>query len=119
MDLNSRTPSGPIESRWDNTKFEMKLVNPANKRKYSVLVVGSGQSGLEIAYDLVRQGKRVLLSAHPRVQLPRWYRDREIFEWTKEIALADQPVIFCERDEQVIDYATLSSLGVVFIGPLV
>ena len=85
----------------------------------TVLVVGSGQSGLEIAYDLVRQGKRVLLSAHPRVQLPRWYRDREIFEWTKEIALADQPVIFCERDEQVIDYATLSSLGVVFIGPLV
>ncbi len=85
----------------------------------TVLVVGSGQSGLEIAYDLARQGRRVLLSTQPRVQLPRWYRGREIFEWTTEIAAADQPLIGYDHDEEPVDYATLSSLGVVFIGPLV
>ena len=41
MILNSRTPSGPIEKAWDATKFNMKLVNPANKRKYHVIVVAS------------------------------------------------------------------------------
>lgn len=45
MKLDARTPSGPIENRWDKAKFEMKLVNPANKRKYSVIVVGSGLAG--------------------------------------------------------------------------
>src|SRR5713226_7056196 len=42
MQLNSKLPSGPIETAWDRRKFEMKLVNPANKRKYSIIVVGSG-----------------------------------------------------------------------------
>jgi succinate dehydrogenase / fumarate reductase flavoprotein subunit len=42
MDLNSRIPSGPIQQKWDRHRFEVKLVNPANKRKYSVIVVGSG-----------------------------------------------------------------------------
>src|SRR5216683_1464152 len=43
--LNSKLPSGPIETAWDRRKFEMKLVNPANKRKYSIIVVGSGLAG--------------------------------------------------------------------------
>ena len=34
LNLDSRIPSGPIEQKWEKTKFEMKLVNPANKRKY-------------------------------------------------------------------------------------
>jgi len=45
MHLDSKLPSGPIETAWDRRKFEMKLVNPANKRKYSIIVVGSGLAG--------------------------------------------------------------------------
>src|SRR2546430_2499343 len=45
MQLNSKLPSGPIKTAWDRRKFEMKLVNPANKRKYSIIVVGSGLAG--------------------------------------------------------------------------
>ena len=59
MALNSRTPSGPIETRWDNTKFEMKLVNPANKRKYNVIVVGSGLAGGAAAATLAELGYNV------------------------------------------------------------
>jgi len=60
MELNSRTPSGPIEKRWDNTKFEMKLVNPANKRKHTVIVVGSGLAGGAAAATLGELGYNVL-----------------------------------------------------------
>jgi len=42
LKLDPRTPAGPIEQQWSNARFEMKLVNPANKRKYKVIVVGSG-----------------------------------------------------------------------------
>ncbi len=59
MELNSRLPSGPIETAWDNTKFEMKLVNPANKRKHSVLVVGSGLAGGAAAATLGELGYNV------------------------------------------------------------
>jgi succinate dehydrogenase / fumarate reductase flavoprotein subunit len=45
MELNSHIPPGPIESKWDNLRFEMKLVNPANKRKHRLIVVGSGLAG--------------------------------------------------------------------------
>ena len=47
MELNARIPAGPIERKWDKHRFEMKLVNPANKRKYTVLVVGSGLAGAQ------------------------------------------------------------------------
>jgi succinate dehydrogenase / fumarate reductase flavoprotein subunit len=43
--LNSRIPAGPLADKWDKHRFEMKLVNPANKRKYTVIVVGSGLAG--------------------------------------------------------------------------
>ena len=46
MELNPRIPSGPVEQKWDRHRFDMKLVNPANKRKYKVLVVGSGLAGV-------------------------------------------------------------------------
>ena len=45
MELKSNVPPGPIEQKWTNHKFEMKLVNPSNKRKYSVIVVGTGLAG--------------------------------------------------------------------------
>ena len=56
MELNSRTPPGPIEQKWDNARFEMKLVNPANKRKHSILVVGSGLAGASAAATLGELG---------------------------------------------------------------
>ena len=59
-ELNSRTPSGPIETRWERSKFEMKLVNPANKRKYTVIVVGSGLAGGAAAATLGELGYNVL-----------------------------------------------------------
>ena len=52
MELNSRIPSGPIEQAWDKTRFEMKLVNPANKRKHNIIVVGSGLAGASAAATL-------------------------------------------------------------------
>jgi succinate dehydrogenase / fumarate reductase flavoprotein subunit len=59
MQLNSKIPSGPIENRWDRHKFEMKLVNPANKRKYEILVVGSGLAGASAAASLGELGYNV------------------------------------------------------------
>ena len=45
MELDSKIPAGPIETLWDKHKFNLKLVNPANKRKYNIIVVGSGLAG--------------------------------------------------------------------------
>jgi succinate dehydrogenase / fumarate reductase flavoprotein subunit len=59
MALNSRTPSGPIERKWDKHRFEMKLVNPANKRKHTGLVVGSGLAGASAAATLSELGYKV------------------------------------------------------------
>jgi succinate dehydrogenase / fumarate reductase flavoprotein subunit len=57
--LDSRCPSGPIEQRWDQRKFELKLVNPANKRKYRIIVVGSGLAGGSAAASLAELGYNV------------------------------------------------------------
>ena len=59
MRLDSKTPSGPIENRWDKAKFEYKLVNPANKRKYSLIVVGTGLAGGAAAASLGELGYNV------------------------------------------------------------
>src|SRR6187401_184564 len=59
MELNARIPPGPIERKWDTHRFEMKLVNPANKRKYTVLVVGSGLAGASAAASLSELGYQV------------------------------------------------------------
>jgi succinate dehydrogenase / fumarate reductase flavoprotein subunit len=59
MQLDSRVPSGPIEKAWDNYKFEMKLVNPANKRKYNIIVVGSGLAGGAAAATMAELGYNV------------------------------------------------------------
>jgi succinate dehydrogenase / fumarate reductase flavoprotein subunit len=60
MELNSRVPSGPIEQKWDQHRFYLKLVNPANKRKFTVLVVGSGLAGASAAATLAELGYNVL-----------------------------------------------------------
>ncbi len=49
MTLNSKIPSGPIEQKWTKHRFDMKLVNPANKRKYKIIVVGTGLAGASAA----------------------------------------------------------------------
>jgi succinate dehydrogenase / fumarate reductase flavoprotein subunit len=59
MELRSRIPEGPVERKWDAHRFAMKLVNPANKRKYDVLVVGSGLAGASAAASLAELGYRV------------------------------------------------------------
>ncbi|MBV9760411.1 MAG: fumarate reductase/succinate dehydrogenase flavoprotein subunit [Acidobacteriaceae bacterium] len=59
MELNSRIPSGPIERLWDETRFNMKLVNPANKRRHSLIVVGSGLAGASAAATLGELGYNV------------------------------------------------------------
>jgi succinate dehydrogenase / fumarate reductase, flavoprotein subunit len=57
--LDSRAPGGPIETRWERAKFELKLVNPANKRKFKVIVVGSGLAGASAAASLAELGYEV------------------------------------------------------------
>ncbi len=59
MQLDSRIPSGPIEQVWDKCKFDMKLVNPANKRKYTVIVVGTGLAGGAASATLAELGYNV------------------------------------------------------------
>ena len=60
MNLDAQIPSGPIAEKWDKHKFEMKLVNPANKRKYRVIVVGTGLAGASAAATLSELGYEVL-----------------------------------------------------------
>jgi succinate dehydrogenase / fumarate reductase, flavoprotein subunit len=59
MELNSHIPDGPIEGKWDKARFDLKLVNPANKRKFSVIVVGSGLAGASAAASLGELGYQV------------------------------------------------------------
>ena len=60
MKLDARVPAGPITEKWDRHKFEMKLVNPANKRKYTIIVVGTGLAGASAAASLGELGYNVL-----------------------------------------------------------
>jgi len=59
MELRARIPSGPLERKWEKHCFDMKLVNPANKRRYSVIVVGTGLAGGAAAASLSELGYRV------------------------------------------------------------
>jgi succinate dehydrogenase / fumarate reductase, flavoprotein subunit len=59
MELNAQIPSGPIEEKWSRHRFELKLVNPANKRKYTVIVVGSGLAGGAAAATMGELGYNV------------------------------------------------------------
>ena len=59
MELRSKIPSGPLAEKWDRHRFEMKLVNPANNRRFHVIVVGSGLAGASAAATLAELGYRV------------------------------------------------------------
>src|SRR6516162_3112322 len=60
MNLDAKIPGGPLEHKWTRCKFELKLVNPANKRKYTLIVVGSGLAGGSAAATLAQLGYNVL-----------------------------------------------------------
>ncbi len=60
MELKSAVPSGPLAQKWTKHRFDMKLVNPANKRKYTVIMVGSGLAGASGAASLAELGYNVL-----------------------------------------------------------
>ena len=60
MTLDSKIPAGPLEDKWDRHKFTMKLVNPANKRKFTIIVVGTGLAGASAAASLGELGYNVL-----------------------------------------------------------
>lgn len=57
---DTRAPAGPVEQRWDRRRFEAKLVNPANRRKHTVIVVGTGLAGASAGATLAEQGYRVV-----------------------------------------------------------
>ncbi len=59
MTFDSKVPSGPVDAKWDRRRFENKLVNPANRRKYDILVVGTGLAGASAAASLGELGYRV------------------------------------------------------------
>ncbi len=60
MELKPAVPSGPLDKKWTKHRFDMKLVNPANKRKYTVIMVGSGLAGASGAASLAELGYNVL-----------------------------------------------------------
>src|SRR5687767_1435358 len=59
MELNAKIPAGPIQEKWDLHRFDLKLINPANKRKYNIIMVGSGLAGASAAASLAELGYRV------------------------------------------------------------
>jgi succinate dehydrogenase / fumarate reductase flavoprotein subunit len=59
MSLDARIPTGPIAQKWDKHKFDSKLVNPANKRKFEVIIVGTGLAGASVAASLAELGYKV------------------------------------------------------------
>ena len=59
MELRANVPAGPIDRKWDTHRFEMKLVNPANKRRFDIIVVGSGLAGASAAASLAELGYQV------------------------------------------------------------
>ena len=59
MELRANVPTGSIDRKWDTHRFEMKLVNPANKRRFDIIVVGSGLAGASAAASLAELGYQV------------------------------------------------------------
>ena len=64
--LDAKVPDGPIQEKWDKARFEYNLVNPANKRKYNVIIVGSGLAGAEI--QVARSNRFFFLPQQPSLK---------------------------------------------------
>ena len=60
MQLDSKIPAGPVQEKWTKYRFDMKLVNPANKRKHTIIVVGTGLAGASAAATMGELGYNVL-----------------------------------------------------------
>ena len=60
MSLNANIPEGTLSEKWEQHKFNLKLVNPSNKRKYTVIVVGTGLAGASAAASMAELGYNVL-----------------------------------------------------------
>ena len=58
FNFDSKSPTGPIEDRWTNHRFSSKLVNPANRRKHSIIIVGTGLAGASAALQASLDGLR-------------------------------------------------------------
>ena len=56
MTLDSKIPAGPLSEKWDRHKFNLKFVNPSNKRRYDVIIVGTGLAGASAAASLAELG---------------------------------------------------------------
>jgi putative flavoprotein involved in K+ transport len=106
-----------------------RYANEHELKSGGVLVVGGGQSGLEIAQYLLEQGRKVWLSGSPHPQLPRHYRGKEIFQWLTDARLLDRamsmpglektPVISYAIDEiSSLDRLSLSARGVHMLGTI-
>ena len=78
MALDSKIPSGPIEKKWQTRKFENKLVNPANRRKHNVIVVGTGLAGASAAATLAELGYKVMAAIRMGVDA---YRQQATIRW--------------------------------------
>jgi succinate dehydrogenase / fumarate reductase flavoprotein subunit len=61
VELDARIPTGPLQDKWDNHRFSVRLVNPNNKRRFEIIVVGSGLAGASAAATLAELGYRVTL----------------------------------------------------------
>ena len=59
MKLETKVPSGPIEKKWDRRRFRLRLINPANKRGYNIIIVGSGLAGASVAASLAELGYNI------------------------------------------------------------
>ena len=59
MQFDAKIPAGPLTEKWDRHRFELKLVNPANKRKFEIVVVGTGLAGASASASLAELGYRV------------------------------------------------------------
>src|SRR5512141_2311330 len=69
MQLDAKIPAGPLEEKWDRHRFDLKLVNPANKRKFEIIVVGTGLAGGSASASLAELGynvKTFCIQASPR-----------------------------------------------------
>ena len=113
MELNANIPSGPIDKKWDKHRFEMKLVNPANKRKYSVIEAGAERRGLgdiveeSAGHGQVSVGQRVTATCvvHQRCHGVAVLEKTTYVDMMPELAAGSRHEAFTLRDRHLRDRA--------------